>query len=60
MRSVHESGRDGWPARGVYFFFEEGERRDDGVYSASSLSALLRRVVTKSTTLARCASLRGI
>jgi len=24
------SGRDGWPERGVYFFFEEGEMREDG------------------------------
>lgn len=24
------SGRDGWPDRGVYFFFENGEGRDDG------------------------------
>jgi len=24
------SGRDGWPERGVYFFFEEGETREDG------------------------------
>ncbi len=24
-------GRDGWPHRGVYFFFEPGEIRDDGI-----------------------------
>ena len=24
-------GRMGWPQRGVYFFFEDGELRDDGV-----------------------------
>ncbi len=24
-------GRDGWPVRGVYFFFEAGEYRRDGV-----------------------------
>ncbi len=23
-------GRDGWPERGVYFFFEDGEMREDG------------------------------
>jgi hypothetical protein len=24
------TGKSGWPKRGVYFFFESGETRDDG------------------------------
>ncbi len=37
------SGGDGWPARGVYFFFEEGERRTH-CGSGLRVSEILRRM----------------
>lgn len=31
-RKLHDcNGKSGWPERGVYFFFEDGEVREDGV-----------------------------
>ena len=52
-------GRMGWPRRGVYFFFEDGELRDDGLTSRITRIGTHGLRPSKSTLWGRLSAHRG-
>jgi hypothetical protein len=52
-------GHSGWPARGVYFFFEPGETRADGSPRVVRVGTHGLKVGSKSTLLGRLSQHRG-
>ena len=53
------TGRDGWPKRGVYFFFEPGEIRSDGSLRVVRVGTHGLTAGTKSTLWGRLSQHRG-
>lgn len=58
-RLANSSAGDGWPTRGLYLFFEEGEVRRDGSHRITRIGTHALRQQSKTTLWGRLAQHRG-